>query len=84
MLIPAISDLSDEETDNPVYADERDFYKVEKWSMDGLRVDSLLYAGNNLGNARDVFRKALDSQPPIRLSIRQRTQTLAQWPVSAS
>ena len=63
---------------------ERDFYKVEKWTMDGLRVDSLLYAGNNLGKARDVFRKALDSRPPIRLSIRQRRQTLACWPVSAS
>jgi hypothetical protein len=83
-MIPAMSDLSDEETDNPVYADEREFYKVEKWTMDGLRVDSLLYAGNNLGKARDVFRKALNSRPPIRLSIRQRTQTLACWPVSAS
>jgi len=29
-MIPAMSDMSDEETDNPVYADERDFYKVEK------------------------------------------------------
>jgi hypothetical protein len=59
-MIPAMSDLSDEETDNPVYADERDFYKVEKWTMDGLKVDSLLYAGNDLGKARDVFRKALE------------------------
>jgi len=29
-MTPAMSDLSGEETDNPVYADERDFYKVEK------------------------------------------------------
>jgi hypothetical protein len=35
-MIPAMGDLSDEETDNPVYADERDFYKVEKWTMDGF------------------------------------------------
>ena len=28
-----MSDLSDEETDNPVYADERDFYKVEEWAQ---------------------------------------------------
>ena len=83
-MIPAMSDMSDEETDNPVYADERDFFKVEKWTVDGLRVDSLLYAGNNLGKARDVFRKPLDSRSPIRPSIRQRTQTLACWPVSAS
>ena len=51
-MIPAMSDMSDKETDNPVYADERDFFKVEKWTVDGLRVDSLLYAGNNLGKAR--------------------------------
>jgi len=28
----------DEETDDPTYADRRNFYKVEKWSRDGLRV----------------------------------------------
>ncbi len=38
----------DEETDDPHYADRRNFYKVEKWSRDGLRVMMLLYAGNNL------------------------------------
>jgi hypothetical protein len=37
----AMSDWSDEETDNPVYADRRSFYKVEKWSRDGLRVELL-------------------------------------------
>ena len=35
---------SDEETDDPHYADRRNFYKVEKWSRDGLRVMMLLYA----------------------------------------
>jgi hypothetical protein len=30
---------SDEETDDPHYADRRNFYKVEKWSRDGLRVE---------------------------------------------
>ncbi len=29
---------SDEETDDPLYADRRNFYKVEKWSRDGLRM----------------------------------------------
>jgi hypothetical protein len=77
-------DWSNEETDDPIYADKHNFYMVEKLTKDGKQVDRLLYAGNNLGKARDVFRKALDSRPPIRLSIRQRTQTLAQWPVSAS
>ena len=44
----AMSNWSDEETDDPHYADRRNFYKVEKWSRDGLRVELMLYAGNNL------------------------------------
>jgi hypothetical protein len=39
---------SDEETDDPHYADRRNFYKVEKWSRDGLRVELVLYAGSSL------------------------------------
>ena len=35
-----------EETDSPTYADDRNFYKVEKWTKDGTTVDRLLYAGN--------------------------------------
>jgi hypothetical protein len=27
-----------EETDDPLYADRRNFYNVEKWSKDGLQV----------------------------------------------
>jgi hypothetical protein len=30
-------DWSHEETDDPLYADQRNFYKVEKWSRDGQR-----------------------------------------------
>jgi hypothetical protein len=33
-----------EETDSPTYADDRNFYKVEKWTRDWMKVDSLLYA----------------------------------------
>jgi hypothetical protein len=47
---------SDEQTDNPVYADDRNFYKVEAWSRDAmsaygwssvadLHINALLYAG---------------------------------------
>ncbi len=42
-------------------------YKIEKWTRDGMNVDSLLYAGNNLDNARDVFAKAIKHRPRIRL-----------------
>jgi hypothetical protein len=41
-----VSDWSDEETRDPLYADDRMFYKVEKWTRDGMAVDGLLYAGN--------------------------------------
>jgi hypothetical protein len=40
-----MNNWSEEETDDPHYADRRNFYKVEKWSGDGLRVMLLLYAG---------------------------------------
>jgi hypothetical protein len=32
-----IKDRSLEETDDPLYADDRKLYKVEKWSRDGQR-----------------------------------------------
>ena len=67
-------DWSDEETNDPLYADDRNFYKVEKWTPDGTKVDSLLYAGNSLGRARAVFESA------IKLTLRLRTRVLQQWP----
>jgi hypothetical protein len=69
-----------EETDSPTYADDRDFYKVEKWTRDGTKVDSLLYAGNSLGRARSIFEHAIKHRPRIRLTIRQLTRVLDQWP----
>jgi hypothetical protein len=38
---------SDEETDEPLIADHRNFYKVEKWSRDGEHVVELLFAGSS-------------------------------------
>jgi hypothetical protein len=74
------NDWSDEQTDDPLHADRRNFYKVEKWSRDGLRVELMLYAGSNLDKAREVFAEAVYHRPRIRLTIRQRTQVLEQWP----
>ena len=71
---------SGEETDDPVYADERDFYKVEKWTRDGTKVDSLLYAGNNLDKAREIFAAAVKHRPRIRLTIRRQARVLRRWP----
>jgi hypothetical protein len=56
-IIGAMSNWSDEDTDDPVYADRHNFYKVEKWSGDGLRVELMLYAGNSLDKAFLQSRK---------------------------
>ena len=70
----------DEETKDPLVADVRNFYKVEKWTQDGMKVDSLLYAGNNLDKAREIFTKAIKHRPRIRIMIRQKTRVLQRWP----
>ena len=36
-----MSNWSDEETDDPLIADYRNFYKVEKWTKDGTKVDHM-------------------------------------------
>ena len=46
----------------------RDFYKVEKWTQDGTKVDHMLYAGSNLDKARAVFAAAIYHRPRIRLT----------------
>jgi hypothetical protein len=73
-------DWSEEETEDPLVADSRNFYKVEKWTRDHTKVDTLLYAGNNLDKAQDIFAKAIKHRPRIRLTIRQRTRVLQHWP----
>jgi len=80
---PTATSHSSEETNDPPIADHRDFYKVEKWTKDGFKIDHMLYAGSNLDKAREVFAAAIKHRPRIRLTIRQRTQVLEQWPVSA-
>ena len=62
------------------YADDRNFYKVEKWTKDGTKVDSLVYAGNSLGRARSVFESAIKHRPRLKLTLRQRTTVIDQRP----
>jgi hypothetical protein len=76
----AVNDWSDEQTDDPLYADLHNFYKVEAWSRDGMHIDALLYAGNNLDKAREIFVTTVKHRPRIRLTIRQRARVLQQWP----
>jgi len=44
------------------------------------KVDPMLYAGGSLDKAREIFAEAIYHRPRIRLTIRQRTQVLEQWP----
>jgi hypothetical protein len=73
-------DWSEEETNDSLVADGRNFYKVEKWTRDGTKVDSLLYAGNSLDKARHIFTEAIRRRPRITLTIRQRARVLDQYP----
>jgi hypothetical protein len=63
-----------------VLSDDRDFYKVEKWTKDGTKVEGLLYAGNDLDKAREIFQRAIKHRPRIKLSIRQHARVLEEWP----
>src|SRR5215831_12626301 len=69
-----------EETTDPLVADFHNFYKVEKWTRDGTKVDSLLYAGNSLGRARSVFEHAIKHRPRINTDNPQQIRMLDQWP----
>ena len=74
------SDLFHEETADPLVADRRNFFKVELWSRDGQHIDRLLFAGNSLDKARVAFEAYARKRPRARLTIRQRTRLVAQWP----
>jgi hypothetical protein len=43
-------------------------------------VANIPFAGSNLDKAREVFAAAVKHRPRIRLTIRQRTRVLEQWP----
>jgi hypothetical protein len=45
-----------------------------------MKVDRLLYAGNSLAKAQELFAWAIKHRPRIRLTIRQRTRVLDHWP----
>jgi hypothetical protein len=45
-----------------------------------MQVDRLLYAGNILDKAREIFDAEVKRRPRIRLTIRQRMRVIRQWP----
>jgi hypothetical protein len=72
--------LNRHETNDGLIADQLNYCKVEKWTKDGTKVDRMLYAGNNLGKAKNIFAEAIKHRPRIGLTIRQRRHVLQQWP----
>jgi hypothetical protein len=67
-----MSDWSDEETRDPLYPDDRNFYKVEKWTRKGTAVEDLLYAGNARYLDRYLVRSTTDGAV-ITAGIRTKT-----------
>ena len=71
---------SNEETDDPHYADARGFFKVELWTPDDQRVARMFYAGNDLDRARAMFDAEVTRRPGGRYTIRQGARVLRKWP----
>ena len=67
-----------EETDHPFHADRRNFYKVEKWTEDGEHIKEMMFAGSDLEKAKRIFIK---KRPRWRVTIRQRSRVLIEWPL---
>jgi hypothetical protein len=78
-----VGQWSAEETSDPNYADKRNFYKVEKWTKDGMRLERWSTRGNSLDKAPEVYRAAIQHRPRGRLTIRQRNRVLERWPNEA-
>jgi hypothetical protein len=72
--------FSQQEASEAIYADERNFYKVEKWTADEEHVDVLLFAGSDLDEARNIFAWIIDKRPRAHLTIRQRSRVVDKWP----
>jgi hypothetical protein len=71
---------SEEEIENPRYADTRSFFKVEKWTDDDLHVERLLYACNRIAKARHIFDGCTELDPHGRYLIRQGIRIVDKWP----
>jgi hypothetical protein len=73
---------SEEETNNPVYADTRNFLKVEEWTTGDLHVARLIYVGNRIDKAHDIFDAAIRFNIAGRYTIRQSIRVVEKWPKS--
>jgi hypothetical protein len=69
-----------EET-NELHADRRNFYKVEKWTEDGQHIKEMMFAGSDLEKAKRIFGRFIKKRPRWRVTIRQRSRVLIEWPL---
>ena len=70
---------SDEETNEPLIAGHRNFYKVEQWTRHGQRVERLLFAGNSLHRARAIFTRWLAVVGGRNARPRRNSLRLRRW-----
>jgi hypothetical protein len=66
---------TDEETDNPVYADTRGFFKVEIWTDDTARISSACCTPATISIKAEIA-------PHARYYIRQGIRVVEKWPKS--
>ena len=70
-----------EGTDNPLLADDRNFYKVELWTKDRTtdRAHAVRRQQSRQG-ADDLRQFRSEARPRAKLTIRQRARVLERWP----
>jgi hypothetical protein len=79
-ISPPQDPWGDQETTDPIEADNRAFFKVELWSKDGNRILKMIHAGNRIEKAREVFADVVKRRPGGRYTIRQGIRVLRKWP----
>jgi hypothetical protein len=76
MALAKTDTVVDEETTSSLIADDRNFFKVEVWSLDGQQVERMIRAGNSLDRAREVFVAFAKERPRAYVTVRQRGRVL--------
>jgi hypothetical protein len=72
-------DFGYRETDDPHVADQRNYYKVEKWDATDHVLD-LIHASNDLTRATAIFDTEKSRRPRGRYTVRQGIRVLRRWP----
>ena len=75
-----VKDWSAEETTDPIYADDRMFFKIEKWSKDGNHIAQLIHAGNRIDKAHAIYDATVKHRPGGLYTLRQGIRVLRKWP----